>query len=101
MRFYLKTPDSDDRRERMDDDITGRLAMYRLLLAQREFCGLDAAAARREVERAEADGAAHRDAPPGTVFVSRAGKGDDIWVVGPNREEIYVGPRAGYPDGGG
>ena len=100
MIIYLKTAEHAERRRRFEDDLQGRLAMYRLLLSQRQYCGEETSQAERELEKAFEDEQAHRQAPAGTCLVARApGNPALIWVMDEDRNELYFGPASGYrPD---
>jgi len=100
MVVYVKSPDHEVRRLKVAREIRGRLAMYTLLRQQRQHCGLDVAAAEAKIARAERERSAHEAAPAGTSFVSLTdGSEGTIWIVGPNREEIYLGPSDGFGEG--
>lgn len=98
MVVYIQCSDLARRRDRVERDIAGRLAMYRLLAAQQEHCGVDPSEARRIVADALADLEAQRAAPPGTVLLKRASAGaaDEIWILAEDKRQIYAGPLAEY-----
>jgi len=97
MNVYMATEDHAERRRRFEEELKGRLAMYRLLLSQRQYCGIDPGDAQREIEKALEDERAHRQAPEGTYLVSRApGSPALIWVMDSQRRELYFGPASGY-----
>ena len=100
MTVYSATDDWRERRDLLARRITGQVAMYRLLVAQREASQGDVAYARDRLERALGDRAAHAESPPGTAFVARvAGAPGRIWVVAAGGKTVYEGPAEGYATG--
>jgi len=74
--------------------------MYRLLRAQRLYCGLDTAEPDSELDRARLDCEAAEAAPEGTVLFARRGRDpQSIWVIAEDGRDIYVGPQADYDPG--
>jgi hypothetical protein len=97
VRVYLKSPDYLKGRAEAESRLQGALALYRLLLQQREYCGMDTAAAKEALEECEQDYEAHRAAPPGTSFLQRSvGRAGSILVLDERRRVSYLGAAANY-----
>jgi hypothetical protein len=98
LRVYAKSPDARMARAQQERELEGFLAMYRLMRQQQAFCGRDTAETEARLAQYELELAAHRAAPPGTVF-RRFAPGPDgcVLVLDEGGSPIYLGARDGVP----
>lgn len=96
---FLKSANHRALRAEMESRLRGTLAIYRLLLQQRHYCGGDTAASITAIDEATADYLAHVNAPPETSFVRRTvGERGSITVLDEQDRVVFSGPAESYAD---
>jgi Rps23 Pro-64 3,4-dihydroxylase Tpa1-like proline 4-hydroxylase len=97
MLVYMSSPDYLKQREKMEAYLQGYLAIHRLMVQQKKYCGVDATDADEKLRECLEDYEAHVSAPHGTSFLRRApGPRGCITVLDAEQKIGYVGLRAKY-----
>lgn len=96
-RMYLESSSSQKRNEEMEAYLQGSLALHRLLVKQKGYCGREVTATSDRISEFEQDYLAHRESPAGTSFLRRVpGPAGCIVVVSEAGGIVHFGTPGEY-----
>lgn len=94
---YMKSADYIKARADVEATLQGSLALYQLMVQQREYCGVDTSDTMSQIAQLREDYKDHLASPDGTRFLRRIpGPEWCIFVLDKDGKIVYFGPSAEY-----